>query len=75
MSDRGWFGEDWGAPVCRDTPQLPTPRNLLCAYCGVPFKDGDRGVVMPLVHDGPSACAYHLSCLMKSILPPERWPS
>lgn len=75
MSDRGWFGEDWGAFVCKSTPKLPTPRNLLCLRCGVPFKDGDRGVVMPFVCDGPSACAYHLDCMMKSILPPERWPS
>lgn len=75
MSDRGWFGKDWGASICRNTPHLPTPRNLLCIYCDRPFKEGDQGVVMPLLSDGPSACAYHLDCLMTSILPPEKRPS
>jgi hypothetical protein len=71
MSDRGWFG-DWDAPICRLTPKLPTPRNLLCSYCGIPFKDGDRGVILPLMHDGPASCAYHHNCFMNSILPPEK---
>lgn len=41
----GWFGEDWGAPCCREDEHRPTPVGTLCAWCGEAIADGDQGII------------------------------
>jgi hypothetical protein len=48
-----WFGESWGAPVCRNTEKAPTP-DVLCGHgCGHDIRRGDNGVL--LQYDGAIA--------------------
>ncbi len=41
-----WFGESWDAPVCHETPHVPTPVGEPCAWCGEPITANDRGVLI-----------------------------
>lgn len=73
----GWFGDDWGAPVCQDTPHRDTPVGTPCMDCGKPVADGDQGIVMPSVDSetdartlkegdavAVSVAATHLDCIL-----------
>jgi len=66
-----WFGEDWGAPVCRAADHVDTPVDLECAYCGRLIDEGDAGFVMPwLPGDGDvSIMVTHVHCLLQAVLP------
>jgi hypothetical protein len=65
-----WFGTSWGAPVCRDEPQVATPVGQPCVHCGEPIRDGDQGVVMPCGEaDGSWRVApLHVECHLRMIL-------
>jgi len=78
-----WFGESWKAPVCETTEQIETPVGLTCAPCGKLIGPDDRGLLIPtltpvtmvvtpdwkiaIIDDVPHI-AYHLRCLLQSIL-------
>lgn len=52
-----WFGQSWGAPLCRDLEHIPTPAGLLCVHCEEPIDWADQGIVDsngPVAHDSAS---------------------
>jgi hypothetical protein len=54
-----WFGEDWGAPVCRAIDHTETPVGRKCERCGLAIKKGDRGIVIPAYF------VWHIECFVK----------
>lgn len=62
-----WFGESWGAAVCRPENRVPRPAGA-CARCGLAFDDESSGFIMPAVEaDGSAGVAsYHQGCLLES---------
>jgi hypothetical protein len=74
-----WFGENWGAPICKTTKHAPTPEGLPCAHnCQHSIREGDIGVLIPytgppLVHGqyimaaGIPHIGYHLVCFFDEI--------
>lgn len=69
-----WFGESWGAPVCREDNHDPIPVGHLCQACRLAIKEGDTGF---LVYHLDYAKGYgefmpwHQRCLIESIIPDE----
>ena len=69
-----WFGKSWGAPCCEEDEHVPTPLWAACLRCKEPIREGDQGIVTPLVsmigdvYTG-TTCAYHLDCWTKHLLP------
>lgn len=66
-----WFGPDWGAPVCRSTPQVLTPEGV-CHACDEPITQGCRGLVLPHVAGTPenpslTEAPFHLECFLLSV--------
>ncbi len=66
-----WFGPDWGAPVCRESPQVLTPEGD-CGFCEEPITQGSRGFVMPHVSGTPEKPAVaerpvHLECFLLNV--------
>jgi hypothetical protein len=60
-----WFGPDWGASVCRTTPQVLTPSGN-CTNCGEPIEQGNQGFVMPhVVLDGVDLSTIKEGSLMR----------
>jgi hypothetical protein len=41
-----WFGANWGAAICRDAPQVPTPVHQICR-CGKHIAENDDGLLIP----------------------------
>lgn len=68
-----WFGESWGAPICRECPHVSTPVGQRCGSCNAPIEADDQGVLLP--HLGAlndvqyRALPYHLDCFLDGILP------
>jgi hypothetical protein len=60
-----WFGEDWGAPVCKEAQRvtLNTLVECLCARCGEPVRPGTSGIMLDVG-------VYHLGCFVDWIVPP-----
>lgn len=50
-----------------DPERVPIPVGEPCLYCGVLFKDGDAGVVMPHMGETVSDKPWHIQCLRKSL--------
>lgn len=46
----GWFGQSWGAPICDETPHVPTPRDAECPFCEQPILAGDLGMALGRPH-------------------------
>ena len=64
----GWFGESWGAPVCKANRQLETPVGESCMDCEGPIAMQDRGMIIPYVSEDEGHFAvYHLDCFLRSI--------
>jgi len=68
-----WFGDDWGADVCRLVPHVKTPTGERCTACGGPVRASDRGLILPYTGapDDPrrTVVALHLDCFLRSIWP------
>jgi len=63
-----WFGESWGAPICRHVGHAATPVGSMCGHCDAPIREGDHGLLVPYVgHPGPPWVAYHLDCFLASV--------
>ena len=65
----GWFGRDWGAPVCRESSAVPTPIGQACAHCGEKVAAGEDGFM--LGHWGQEVAGeapLHLECYLRLIL-------
>jgi hypothetical protein len=62
MNKGGWFGKNWGAPVCADEDHVETPIGKSCLRCKETFVDGDQGMTDVL---GQS---MHLECQLRSII-------
>ena len=69
-----WFGQDWGAPVCKTSPRCDVPVGELCLTCRHPIMEDDQGIVMPsYTGDGTDdewrPVPMHLDCFLETILP------
>lgn len=73
-----WFGEDWGAPVCRIAEKASTPHALCARGCGHEIRHGDIGMLIPVygsamrseylvLLDNVPHIAYHLVCFFDEI--------
>ncbi len=64
-----WFGESWGAPICKENKRITTPVEEVCGLCGEPIQVGDAGVRMPFAGD-PTGRGYtdvHRVCLSHAL--------
>ena len=61
-----WFGEDWGAPVCKGAVHDPIPIGRACMFCTEPFNEASRGLTWPCVFGAPDPepVSTHVSCFM-----------
>ena len=60
------FGRgDIGCGQC--IPAIETPVGDACAYCSVPIKAGDIGVVMPHVAEVVIDKPWHIACLRTAL--------
>jgi hypothetical protein len=63
-----WFGTDWGAPICREVPQVPVPVGQACYLCGAALTAQDTGVTMPFAGASfleSTTVAAHLRCFFR----------
>jgi hypothetical protein len=60
-----WFGNDWGAQLCRDLEHVDTPVGEKCAWCGEVLEETDSGVTMPAISEKPTIAAFHAECSMR----------
>lgn len=59
---RGWFGENWGAPVCFEEDHIPIPIGQTCLHCGEKFTEGDQGLT------DMAGNAMHIECDLRAVL-------
>jgi hypothetical protein len=66
------FGGSWGAPICEGAPPAPTPVGVPCLECGVLIKEGDQGVVRPVLRLGRAATMEptHKECDLRNAVGP-----
>lgn len=65
-----WFGESWGARVCRPETHVDAPVGEPCGACAVPIETGDRGVVLLVPdRDGTAESPLHVDCLLDLVVP------
>lgn len=62
-----WFGDNWGAPVCRETPRVDVPTGRWCSLCNEPIAPDNRGLLLPHVSGSPETTSVeelpmHLEC-------------
>ena len=57
-----YFGKDYGAPIYRESYQIPTPVGTPCMYCEEPILEGEDGF-----RDGGGAF-FHRECLLRGII-------
>ena len=75
-----WFGPKWNKNCCDPNNHVKTPVGDKCAKCTSHIEEGEQGVILfsPTSID-VSSCdvevqAWHLNCLLKTLLPPESLP-
>jgi hypothetical protein len=59
-----WFGESWGAPVCKAVQRTETPVGVRCERCDKKIRERDQGVVTT------NAIVWHLKCFLKCMQRP-----
>jgi len=69
----GRFGPAWDAPSCEYADLVATPVGEPCLECEEPILDGDRGMVMPFVHDRNGVAVgtwapMHLECYLRGTM-------
>lgn len=76
MANR-FFGEPWDALFIDDAEQVATPVGEPCSYpCGELIADGDQGVVMACIVEGPEGKPIaelrpvHRECLIRATVGP-----
>jgi hypothetical protein len=68
-----WFGhEDWGAPICRETPRAETPVGHACSRCNDPIARSDQGLLIPHIDGTPEEPSVeerpmHLECFLLNV--------
>jgi hypothetical protein len=71
-----FFGEPWDAPFIDDAVQVATPVGESCVDCHDPIADGDQGVVMPCISEGPGGAPVadlrptHRECFIRAVIGP-----
>jgi hypothetical protein len=74
-----WFGESWGAPICKEVKHIETPKGV-CIECTHPIKKTDQGYLIPfsgaignelfpsiIIINGEPHLIYHLSCFLQNL--------
>ena len=70
-----WFGDAWGAAVCRECPRVPVPVGERCTRCRRRIAATDAGIVVPLYYLGGAEAirfrraATHLRCFVSQFVP------
>jgi hypothetical protein len=62
MNKSGWFGRNWGAPICAEDTSVETPVGETCRHCGEVIVDGDQGEV------SSNGDVFHIECRMRMVL-------
>lgn len=77
-----YFGENWGAPICKTVEQAPIPNPTIVCECGHDIREGDIGVLIPFmgyvpdtgipanqvtIINGIPHIGYHLVCFLDSL--------
>lgn len=65
-----WFGQSWGAPVCKPETHSETPTEEDCTQCEQPILATDSGVTLPFSggpDDTRTELSYHHQCYMRSL--------
>lgn len=63
-----WFGESWGAYVCRLETRADVPVGQPCARCGEDFAPNSRGLILPVGGEPANVIAtYHLTCFLSEV--------
>jgi len=70
-----WFGEDWGAPICKEVEQVPM-REVIgrrCMACDLEIHAGDRGLLIPHLlslseHPPVRMEPWHLHCFVRDVV-------
>jgi hypothetical protein len=71
-----WFGESWGAPVCRPENKAPVPTTLTCYRCGQRIREGDQGFLDRAWSDADEnffPWVMHKNCFLRNVLPESMW--
>ena len=58
----GWFGKNWGAPICADADHIDTPVGKACYHCGEVFVEGDQGVT------NQQDFSFHIDCNLRGVI-------
>ena len=79
-----WFGDNWGAGICREAPRVPVPVGAICS-CGERIDETDDGLMLPHVESvlmiGPDLARgrnsmvthrpWHLECALALLVGPQ----
>lgn len=71
MSTLRWFGRDWGAPSCKESPHVDTPVGESCLHCQEKISENDNGYVVPVFGSGVRLIdfrAEHYECFMRTVV-------
>lgn len=70
-----WFGESWGAPICKPEDHAEAPVGEPCIHCEEPIQEGDKGIITPFLTDWvdkdtfvEKEVPYHYACFMRNIV-------
>jgi hypothetical protein len=67
-----WFGDDWEAPICKETKQVDVPIGEPCLICNKPIQENDRGLLIPFLRGKEESTTmepHHLDCFRDAIIP------
>jgi hypothetical protein len=59
---QGWFGENWGAPLCFEDEHIETPVGKSCHHCEEIFVVGDKGIT------NRQGYSWHIECNMRMVI-------
>ena len=64
-----WFGNSWGAPICKPEDRADTPVGENCYLCEVAIMPSEIGVIMPYSGEAYAFLELpaHLQCLLNSL--------
>jgi hypothetical protein len=64
-----WFGDDWGAPICKSAERAETPVGVPCASCRVPIEGAfDPGLLIPTLVSGVwTELPVHWGCFLVDV--------
>lgn len=70
MGTLKYFGRSFNAPMYSGVPEIPTPVQESCAWCGEPILKGEAGITMPHIMSDRDVqeLPYHIECHLRQAL-------